>query len=982
MTDFIDVYVSAGQNTDPSSPYYTFYLEDSNASQTITTLNTNAKYKFHRLTDPNTDTWYTSHPFYISDNLDSSGAPEPPSVDKITINGDGSPAEGITGNKHFTLEFTGSELPPSLYFICTAHNSMVGDFFELDLNKHTWVDNYYVVTKNSAINKVKGTIDNGKYLYIQNNIDIKNTTNLTVAVGGNLIVASDNSSEYTPLTDTSILTIRNDYFSSGTASFLPGGSNAAYGPIELWNTGTVTTMQSFFSYKSTFNKDISAWDVGSVTDMQRMFANAIVFNQDIGSWDVGNVTDMSYMFNSAEKFNQNLQNWPNNPSGTGSGFATALSGNTEDMFLYAAALQAAFPNLPIAPVTTPFSTWRSYWGVIPLTDGDVNTVGSIKWAVQQWFTDSTQFNPEYVNADYADYGTIDKWNTSQVTNMQNLFVDKTTFNENIGSWNVSNVTDMSDMFYSALAFNQDIGSWNVGNVTDMSWMFYNAIIFNNNGQSLARWYVGNVTDMSYMFRRALVFNQDIGSWNVGNVINMRYMFNHAAAFNQDIGSWNVGNVTNMDQMFLFASVFNQDIGSWNVGNVINMSFMFYGASVFDQDIGSWNVSAVTNMNEMFNGAKVFNQSLQSWPNNPSGGGGFNAALSGNTDDMFKNADDLQAAFPGVPDKPTITPLLTWQLYWGVIPLTDGDVTTIGSIYWAVDQWFTDSTQFDTGGAYAKYGTIDTWNTTGVTNMSSLIRNKYNFNKDISAWDVSNVTSMSQMFNGATAFNNGGIDSMGSWIVSAVTSMYAMFKNATAFNRNISDWERTNGQPLPSDPGTSATSTSTLANCKHMGDMFYGATAFDNGGSDFIGNWNVSAVTSMYGVFRDCEAFNRNISDWERTNGQPLPSDPGTSATSTSTLKTCKKMNSMFSGAELFNQDIGDWNVTAVTNMRTMFYDTFAFEHSLINWSLDSIAEPTSNPTFYTQDMFTNSKARNTFSSYNLPTSPEKSQWTTYWPTTP
>ena len=680
VTDYIDIYVSGGQNTNTTtSPFYTFYLEDSATSQTITTLNTNAKYRFYRLTDPFTNTGYASHPFYISDE----GYRSNPS-NKITINGDGNATSGIIGTESFTLEFTGSTLPTSLYFFCTdtSHN-MVGDFFELDLDKHTWLDDYYVVNKHSAINKVKGTIDNGKYLYIQNNIDIKNTTNLTVAVGGNLIVPSADSSEYTALTDTSIFTIRDDYFSSDAAraSFLPGGSNAAYGPIELWNTGDVTNMQSLFSSKSTFNKDISAWDVGSVTDMQRMFANAIVFNQDIGSWDVGNVTNM------------------------------------EQMFLAA-----------------------SY--------------------------------------------------------------------------------DPSD-----------------------------------------------------------------------------------------------------------ASAFNQDIGSWNVGNVINMRYMFYYA-------------------------KVFNQSLQNWPNNPSGtGSGFNASLD--TTDMFLDADALNDAFPDVPNTPTTTSLLTWQLYWGVTPLTDGDVNTVGSIYWAVDQWFTDSTQFDTGGVYAKYGTIDTWNTTGVTNMSSLIKGKSTFNKDISAWDVSNVT-----------------------------SMYAMFKNCEAFNRNISDWERTNGQPLPSDPGTNATSTSTLANCKHMGDMFYGATIFDNGSSDFIGNWNVSAVTSMYGVFRDCEAFNRNISDWERTNGQPLPSDPNTNATSTSTLAICKTMASMFSGAELFNQDIGDWNVTAVITMRSMFYDTYAFEQSLIKWSLDSIAEPTSNPTYWTQSMFTNSKARTTFSFYNLPNSPLKSEWTTYWPTTP
>ena len=85
---------------------------------------------------------------------------------------------------------------------------------------------------------------------------------------------------------------------------------------------------------------------------------------------------------------------------------------------------------------------------------------------------------------------------------------------------------------------------------------------------------------------------------------------------------------------------------------------------------------------MFNSAEKFNQSLQSWPNNPSSGGGFNASLSGKTDNMFLDAADLKVAFPNLPDDPVTTPLSTWQSYWGVIPLTDRAVTTVGSIKWA------------------------------------------------------------------------------------------------------------------------------------------------------------------------------------------------------------------------------------------------------------------------------------------------------------
>ena len=34
----------------------------------------------------------------------------------------------------------------------------------------------------------------------------------------------------------------------------------------------------------------------------------------------------------------------------------------------------------------------------------------------------------------------------------------------ISDWDVSNVTDMNAMFFEADSFNQDIGDWDVGNV--------------------------------------------------------------------------------------------------------------------------------------------------------------------------------------------------------------------------------------------------------------------------------------------------------------------------------------------------------------------------------------------------------------------------------------------------------------------------------------------------------------------------------------
>jgi hypothetical protein len=47
----------------------------------------------------------------------------------------------------------------------------------------------------------------------------------------------------------------------------------------------------------------------------------------------------------------------------------------------------------------------------------------------------------------------------------------------------------------------------------------------------------------------------------------------------------------------------------------------------------------------------------------------------------------------------------------------------------------------------------------------------------------------------------------------------------------------------------------------MASMFQTATAFNNGGSSSIGNWNTSLVTDMSRAFNSATAFNQNIGAW-------------------------------------------------------------------------------------------------------------------------
>ena len=283
---------------------------------------------------------------------------------------------------------------------------------------------------------------------------------------------------------------------------------------------------------------------------------------------------------------------------------------------------------------------------------------TLKVAVREWLSDSV--------ASESKYGPISNWDTSQVTDMGNLFCNSN-FNQPIGDWDVTNVTEMRNMFSNS-TFNQPIGGWDVSNVTDMGNMFSNSA-FN---QWIGDWDVTNVTDMSNMFSNS-AFNQWIGDWDISNVSDMNSMFSNNQNFNQNISKWEVSSFTDISEMFygakkvksfcwpggvvvqihssdglrvavkewlsdraaseakyghisnwdtsqvtdmsrLFnnATDFNQPLNDWDVSNVTDMNHLFSSATDFNQPLNDWDVSNVTDMNNMFYRARAFNQPLNDW----------------------------------------------------------------------------------------------------------------------------------------------------------------------------------------------------------------------------------------------------------------------------------------------------------------------------------------------------------------------------------
>ena len=191
---------------------------------------------------------------------------------------------------------------------------------------------------------------------------------------------------------------------------------------------------------------------------------------------------------------------------------------------------------------------------------------------------------------------ITNWDVSQVTSMERMFYECSSFDQDVSAWTgVASTTAQTDMFYAATSFRTKFACANANDgpantctlpepILDANWHAYVAeclAIAPMDGMctswdkygahgAMPNWDVSLVTDMSGWtgsahegFGGKSTFNADISKWDTGKVTYMYHMFYQASAFNQDIGSWNTAQVTTMQGMFHVASAFNQDIGSWN-----------------------------------------------------------------------------------------------------------------------------------------------------------------------------------------------------------------------------------------------------------------------------------------------------------------------------------------------------------------------------------------------------------------------------------
>ena len=387
--------------------------------------------------------------------------------------------------------------------------------------------------------------------------------------------------------------------------------------------------------------------------------------------------------------------------------------------------------------------------------------------------------------------------------------------------------------------------------------------------------LSNVTNMRQAFDGCNIGTAgNVGSWDVSTIERVRSMFSTNFSFNQDLSNWNTTNFGSIsdegNSMFNNCSAFNNGgspgISGWDVSNWTNsqgMNYMFFRCRAFNQPLDGWDVTNVVSMIAMFSSADDFNNGGSTGINN------WRPSSCTSMSSMFSFSDFNQ-------------------------PINDWDVSKVTSM----------SSMFR-GTPFNQ--PLSGWDVGSVTNMQLMFNYNSPFNQDIGSWNVTGVVGTPGSSNGFRStfasnsqFNNGGSPSISGWDVSNCRNMVAMFQNNSYFNQPIGAWDLSAGPSIY--------------------NMFDGATSFNNGGSSNISGWDVSSITSFQGLFKKTP-FNQPIGYWNTSSVGGI--------------------NETFREADAFDQDLSNWNVSNVNNATNFMYNasglsTTNYDRTLSGWSSQSV----------------------------------------------
>ncbi|MDY8138034.1 BspA family leucine-rich repeat surface protein [Aquimarina sp. 2201CG5-10] len=715
----------------------------------------------------------------------------------------------------------------------------------------------------------------------------------------------------------------------------------------LGNPFKAKTFEGMFRDAVAFNQPLF-WYTPDVVSLKNMFNGATSFDQNLGSFTINSVTDMTGMYTNAglstQNYDQTLSGWflernvndtrPNNITFDAGSSQYCLAGDIIEKLTNDHGWQITDSGPGCNESDVFVMTWdltsenrftmptsgNGYEYTLSLSNGEIFYVTSD--AVQLFYAenigmltvriygDFPRFDFDAPSVDKEKLVSIEQWGSLQLSEANGAFEGCTNL--------VLNAMDTPDL--SQIQF--------------MDRMFESTSSFVDNGGEMNNWDVSTVTSMTGLFEGS-AFNENINDWDVSKVEDFSSMFKNNTSFNQPLNNWNTEKANDLTNMFDGATAFNQPIGMWNTALAQFFDFMFLNASTFDQNLGNWDISNTDrdSMDGMLTGSAMsqtnYDATLIGWATLESGEIQIPTNVKLDADTFYCLSEAARNMLTSAPYNWTINDLgnscpedffiTTWQTTTTNESIT---IPTNGSGYNYIVDWGDGTIENGfTGNATHEYATTGTYTVQITGDFPRIYFNGNSSNGSkiltIEQWGVQQWTSMSDAFEGCSNLKLNADDIPD---LSQVTSMRRMFRDCSAFEDlkdTIGNWDMT---PIETISGMFQACTIfneniggwTFTVLDNVNDTFQDATSFNQN----IANWDVSKVTEFTEMFQGATSFNQPIGSW--------------------TLGTVDYLEAMFRDATAFNQDLSTWDLSNTYDIRNMFDGAISFDQDLSAWDISKV----------------------------------------------
>ena len=750
-----------------------------------------------------------------------------------------------------------------------------------------------------------------------------------------------------------------------------GGSTLDYVDVSGWDFTGCTSINSLFgNLKTAEIRGLETWDVSGITDFGAVFQGCTLSNIDISSWNMSSATTTLNIFQGLPEGKVTVKIPAS--MGTTTGLATSglndhslawRNGSTMSLLEDLTAGQTAAGTYTPVNVTaikadkTYFATWPDnrkagenddyvfLWDEtghdaipVPVKDGatfknwvdgdgvaytatsttfpaefypdweyvqQTATVGSDAYAVR--YNDGTKTTTvvqkgNTPNADdiarYGDFVAADliKMNSGRCW-VFNYSTDDAVIRDKLVG--INGCLILSGAKYSIIG----LENVDTSQVTTLGYdAYYDSLDYTGGPlfastlksiEGVENWDLSNVRNISYMFKgeigsSATPIQYDLTpmkDWDMSKVTRAVGVFRYCVGGDfTPIKDWDLSSVTVMKEIFAQSSADFSVLDGWDVSGVTDLSYAFYKASG-TYNLPHWNTANVTNM------TGIFQEVADS------------AGMAGLASWDTSGVTTMSYAFYG-------TPATDWSFVsgWDV-----SHVTMMNNLCGSA-KWFS-LTPFKN------------WNVSSVKNFNNAFSSMDNL-ASISAikdWDTSGATDMSYMF----AFDKDLVEiNELNWDVKGVQNFSGMFKQCENLNivKGLKTW--------------------VLRDATNLSDMFMFDRAIERGGLDFIADWDVSHVTSLYATFDNVSAIRSSsiFANWDVSNVKSFAytfrwcSFSETAGFENWNTSSATNMNSMFYGCKFQSvEGLANWDVSHVTDMGAMFQWTPIVDGSgLANWNTGSV----------------------------------------------